>query len=115
VTQRLFDLHGRLPRAILLAVAVSFAPLPVAAAEERPATKPGAIKAAIKKIAVSDAGAARAERASASRRAQQSSPAQSSSFFKTKPGIIALVVMAVGTGYAVYSTQNDRITSPGKE
>jgi hypothetical protein len=94
---------------------VALAPLPAAAAEERPATKPGSIKAAIKKIAVSDGGVARSEHASASRRAQQSSPAQSTSFFKTKPGIIALVVMAAGTGYAIYSTSNDRITSPGKE
>jgi hypothetical protein len=103
----------------LLAVAVALAPLPAAAAGERP-TKPGSIKAAIKKIAVDgggarDAGGAGVARAGASRRTQQSSPAQSTSFFKTKPGIIALVVMAAGTGYALYSVSNDRITSPGKE
>jgi hypothetical protein len=31
------------------------------------------------------------------------------SFFKTRTGVAVLVVMAVGTGYALYSTSHDRI------
>ena len=31
------------------------------------------------------------------------------SFFKTRTGMFAIVVMAVGTGYAVYSAKEDRI------
>ena len=44
----------------------------------------------------------------------QSNGGQSGSFFKSKPGILALAVMAAGAGYAVYSTQHDRIKSAGK-
>jgi hypothetical protein len=31
------------------------------------------------------------------------------------PGMIALAVMAVGTGYALYSAHNDRNRSPGRQ
>jgi hypothetical protein len=37
------------------------------------------------------------------------------SFFKSPGGIIVLSTLAVGVGYFIYSTQNDRVTSPGKE
>jgi hypothetical protein len=46
---------------------------------------------------------------------QGSASTNSKSFFKTRPGMIALTVMAVGTGYALYSAHNDRIHSPGKQ
>ena len=36
------------------------------------------------------------------------------SFFKSPVGIAVMATFAVGVGYAIYSTQNDRITSPGK-
>jgi hypothetical protein len=36
------------------------------------------------------------------------------SFFKSPAGVAVMVGLAVGVGYALYSTQNDRITSPGK-
>ena len=32
------------------------------------------------------------------------------SFFKTRTGVAVLAVMAVGTGYALYSVKHDRIT-----
>lgn len=35
-------------------------------------------------------------------------------FFKTKTGVIALMAIAVGTGYALYSAQHDRVNSPGR-
>lgn len=112
MTLTLSEWHGGLPRAVLLALVMSLIPLRVAAADERPPSTPGPIKASIGKIALSDP-AARTARVSATPRAQESG--RSGSFFKTKPGIFALAVMIVGTGYAVYSTQNDRIKSAGKE
>jgi hypothetical protein len=54
-------------------------------------------------------------RRSGARKAAQPTQGQDRSFFKTGPGIVAIAVMVVGTGYAIYSTQNDRIKSPGKE
>jgi len=49
------------------------------------------------------------------RRAEQPNTSrQSTGFFKSRPGAIALVVMAAGTGYAIYSASHDRIKSPAK-
>lgn len=42
----------------------------------------------------------------------KSTPAQagkSGSFFKTRAGLMVIAVMAVGTGYAIYSAKEDRI------
>ncbi len=44
-------------------------------------------------------------------------PAQAgrtSSFFKTREGVAVLVVMALGTGYALRSLSKDRIHSPAR-
>jgi hypothetical protein len=50
------------------------------------------------------------------RRAQAANPAlESPAFFKTRTGILVAGVMAAGVGYAIYSTQHDRIHSPGKQ
>jgi hypothetical protein len=38
----------------------------------------------------------------------------SKSFFKKPAGIVALVLVGVGTGLALYSTSNDRVKSPAK-
>ena len=38
----------------------------------------------------------------------------SKSFFKKPAGIVALILAGVGTGYALYSTSNDRVKSPAK-
>jgi hypothetical protein len=83
-------------------------------AEERSSSKPGPITAAVEKITADGLKTGPSARANAAPAAQQDT-GRDRSFFKTKPGIIALVVMAVGTGYAIYSTQNDRIESPGKQ
>jgi hypothetical protein len=119
VTHRvnLWSAGGR--RAIALVVVLTLAPLPVlAAAEPGPSRKSAPIRASIAKIPstrtpktpkLSTAGAREA------RGATQSASGQDRSFFKTGPGILALAVMVAGTGYAIYSTQNDRIKSPGKE
>ena len=39
----------------------------------------------------------------------------SPSFFKKPAGIAVLVTLAAGDGYALYSTQHDRIHSAGKK
>jgi hypothetical protein len=116
VTIRSMQSAGALPRALVLAVAASLMPLSAVTAEERP--QPGrtmSLRAAVKNVAVAESKATATARRSEARRAAQQSPGQDRSFFKTGPGILALAVMAIGTGYAIYSTQNDRIKSPGKE
>jgi hypothetical protein len=45
----------------------------------------------------------------------QSTDRGSWSFFKSPGGIIVISTLAVGAGYWLYSAQNDRNTSPGKE
>jgi hypothetical protein len=39
---------------------------------------------------------------------------ESPAFFKTPAGILALSVLAIGVGYAIYSTSHDRVKSPGR-
>lgn len=54
--------------------------------------------------------------AAASQPATASGPDRSSwSFFKSPVGVAVMVGLAIGVGYGVYSTQNDRITSAGKK
>jgi hypothetical protein len=48
-------------------------------------------------------------------RAQQgSNNVRSGNFFTSPAGIITLAVFGAGLGYAIYSSQHDRITSPGR-
>jgi hypothetical protein len=105
--------RGTVGQLTLLAVTAALIPLPVAAAEARPSPKPATIKASVEKIAASDFAAVPAPRTRAIR--TQSAPMNDRSFFKTRPGAIALAVMAAGVGYAVYSVKHDRITSPAKQ
>src|SRR5687768_12536648 len=100
VMLRLLKWRGAFGRAVLLAMVAALIPLPVAAAESRPSDRPGAIKASVEKIAASDFAVNRTNRASAVRKQQGSG--QDKSFFKTKPGILALAVMIGGVGYAIY-------------
>ena len=103
-------------RATALAVVLALAPLPAAAAAPAdPSPRPGPIRASVAKITVKDAPKMPTARRSEARSAAQPTPGQDRSFFKSGPGIIAIAVMAIGAGYAIYSTQNDRIKSPGKE
>ena len=39
----------------------------------------------------------------------QAQATKSGSFFKTRAGMLVIAVMAVGTGYAIYSAKEDRI------
>jgi hypothetical protein len=125
VIERLTRWRGGLPRAALLATCIAMIPLPAGAADTveqgRPAglTTPTVsptvrnIKASMNTIVTREI---RAARPVAAPRAQGSSPvAQSPGFFRTRTGAIVAAVMIAGTGYALYSTQHDRIHSPGKE
>ena len=76
------------------------------------------LAASIQKAAVAESAKMGKARASSSVAAQD--PGQprtdlgSKSFFKKPAGIVALILVGVGTGYALYSTSNDRIKSPAK-
>jgi ABC-type phosphate transport system substrate-binding protein len=115
MTLRQFRWRGALPRAVLLAVVTSLVPLPLAAAGRDRTPGAGPITTSIKKIAVDGSTTPPPAVANTARRAQQTDSSRDSSFFKSKPGLAALAIMAAGVGYALYSTKNDRIKSPGKE
>jgi hypothetical protein len=105
-------------RVVPLALVASLIALPVAASENtvtpKAKTEQVSLRQAVAKAATS--AAVNAPRAGKARRAEQSNPTrQSTSWFKTKPGILALAVMVGGTGYALYSINHDRITSPAKQ
>jgi hypothetical protein len=108
-------------RALLVAFVVSLLPSPVWADGITDASKSPSLQAAMTKVVqrelAKEPAQRRPERTNASRvRAQStSSTNESPSFFKTKTGVIVLGIMAAGVGYAIYSTQNDRINSPGRE
>lgn len=113
--------HGRFLRpaawrVLVIALAVAAAPLPCLAGEAHDTVpaKP-VLKTSIEKIAVSEA---KALAVSPSANTQQSEPTvdksklESGNYFKSTAGIITLIAVGVGVGYALYSTSNDRIKSP---
>jgi hypothetical protein len=123
-----FPLSRRaLPRAVVLAVCVTLIPLPVSAGESTAPPKATAtetpkppetrtLRAAIEKVDTRDLKPTMTSRAAPRRSKQDTDVAKESpAFFKTGPGIAVLAVIAVGVGYALYSTQHDRVHSPGKE
>ena len=115
MTLRSTEWPGVLRGALMLALVCSLIPLPVAAAERGPSPNAGPIRASIDRIADGNTPQKDGTRAATARRVRQSTPDRDGSFFRSKPGMLALAVLIVGAGYAVYSTQNDRISSPGKK
>lgn len=108
------------PRAGLLAAIVALVPLPAAAGPAGTQAKAPTLTIAMQRMVARDmasapAASSRVSGPSAASRARQTPAAGRSGFFKTRPGIVALVVMAAGTGYAVYSATHDRIHSAGKQ
>jgi hypothetical protein len=105
-------------RTALMLLAVTLIPLPALAADgsSQPVTKVPASRITLKQ-AVAHAAAETPLVATLDKRTNQQAGADkhSSGFFRTPAGIAALAVMAVGTGYAVYSAKHDRITSPAKK
>ena len=106
-------------RAVPLALAFALIAAPVAASEAAPPATARAGSSSLRQAAAREASRTSLKTlktTTGARRAEQTSTAkQSTTFFKTAPGMIALAVMAVGTGYAFYSWQHDRVTSPAKK
>jgi len=103
-------------RASALGIVTALIPLP-AAASDTATTAPEApkIKASMEKIVARDVAATPVRKAAVRKDSQSGSAGSSPGFFKTGPGMVALAVMAAGTGYALYSASHDRIHSPGKQ
>ncbi len=108
-------MHGALPRAVLLAVAVALVPIPALAGDAPPVPRGKSIQASVRDAVAREVAAMPARSGATVRAAQTSGGKESAAFFKTGPGIVALIVMAGGAGYAIYSAQHDRITSPAKK
>jgi hypothetical protein len=98
------------PAARMLALALVMAALPLPGlAEEtnKPVPVPG-LKASIARVAAS--GAVTLEQAKPAA-APDRAKLGSTSFFKSPAGIATILVVAIGTGFAIYSTKHDRIHS----
>jgi len=101
-------------RFVWIVVIIALVPLPVAADDSGSARRTS-IRQAAAQIVARDVAAAPARPSGARDARQGSASTNSTSFFKSRPGMIALAIMATGTGYAIYSAQHDRIHSPGKQ
>jgi len=115
VTVRTRSWCGRMIRAATLVAIKALIPLPAAASDTTTPPSPTTIKASMEKIVAREVTATPVRKDVARDDRQGSSAGSSPGFFKTKPGMVALVVMGAGVGYALYSAQHDRIHSPGKE
>jgi hypothetical protein len=102
-------------RAVLLAVTATLFPLPAAASDKTPAPKAKATQVSLRQTIAREAVRTPLLSSAGSSRADQSNAQGATGFFKSKPGMIALAVMAVGTGYALYSASHDKINSPGRK
>jgi hypothetical protein len=111
---------------VLLAMCVALVPLPVAASDPAVEGKPAephapAVSSKTRNLETSMARIVaheiRSARPAVAPRAEQGTNpgAQSLAFFKTRTGALIVAVMIAGTGYALYSTQHDRIHSAGKQ
>jgi hypothetical protein len=104
-------------RVLVLAMALAAAPLPAVAGEPNPLANPSPLKASIETavakemVAVAKAPNARLARSSGS---GTTTDLGTPSFFKTPAGVITLVLTTAGLGYAIYSTNHDRVKSPAK-
>ena len=96
-----------------LVVTIALAPLPALAGEPSPPAKAPGIRASLAKLDLTERIAA--PRPPTARKQQTGQDdLRSASFFKTPLGIVVLATLGVGAGYAIYSTQHDRIHSAGK-
>ena len=126
MTLRFTRWRGPWGRALPLALAAALIALPAAATAANTAandvtatpqaTKTKSSQVSLRQVAAREASRTPLARTTAPRRAEQATAAKESrGFFKTPAGAVALAVMAVGTGYAIYSASHDRITSPAKK
>jgi hypothetical protein len=88
---------------------------PAWAADVKP-TQPQTQPQTISLAAATEASVAKLDKTSAALATQASSPAASETsskpFLKSPKGIAVILLMAVGTGYAVYTATNERIDNP---
>ena len=110
---------GRVATLVLAAALIS---LPVAASEAGPLqtadTTAKAVslhQAVAREAARAAARTPRAQAPTSKERADQASGDGVMSFLKSRPGMIAVTVVAIGTGYAIYSANHDRILSAGRK
>ena len=107
-----------LARVLILALAAGAVPANCLAGEPPPGGSTPTLAASIQKAAAVESAKMTKARASSAIAAQDpgqpKTDLESKSFFKSPAGIIALVLVGVGTGVALYSTSNDRIKSPAK-
>ena len=107
--------RGSSGRAALLVTTALLVPLPAFAAGGPPASAPTKAPHMSLSQAVTRTASTTTLAPAARHDDQGSTMKQSSGFFHSRPGMIALAIMAGGTGYAVYSVSHDRIKSPGKK
>ena len=100
-------------RALMAALIIAATPLPTLAGDPpAPAPpQPSLTTLVTQAAAKTPIAPARSQTASGTDKSQFESP----SFFKKPVGIAVLVALGAGVGFALYSTQNDRITSPAKK
>ena len=102
-------------RLLVLALAVGAAPVNCLAGEPAgPPQSAPTLSASIQKAVQQESGKVAKVSPKAARQAGTSAPGDTSSggFFKSKAGIVTIALLAAGTGYALYSTSNDRVKSP---
>lgn len=103
-------------RVFALALAIAAAPLPAMAGDVHPTepTTPGIAASAQKALAATTLNATTAPRNAQDQSGTRRTDLGSSSFFKSPAGIITLVAVGAGLGFALYSTSNDRVKSPAR-
>jgi hypothetical protein len=90
-------------------LATAFSPA-MAASQGPPASPSFSTRSIAKVVAAKSPESARLNRTTAdSAKTAPKQATSSGSFFKTRTGLLVIAVMAVGTGYAVYSAKEDRI------
>ena len=100
-------------RVLVAALILAATPLPTLAGEPPapPPPRPSLTVLVQQAAAVTAIAPVRAQATAGVDKSALSSP----SFFKRPVGIVVLATLAAGVGYALYSTQNDRINSPAKK
>lgn len=102
-------------RVLVLALILGVVPMYCFAGEppKAPSASPSTLSASIDRAVRSEAAnigkvAPRALQQTGTTAVTRSSPG---GFFKTKAGIVSMVLLAAGTGFAIYSVSHDRVSS----
>jgi len=99
-------------RVLVVALMLAATPLPAFAGEPpAPAPPRPSLDVLVKQAAAATPLAPARAQTATTTKTDFGSP----SFFKKPAGIAVLAALAAGVGYALYSTQHDRVTSPAKQ